>query len=417
MLKLNLGCGLDIRPGYDNIDKFVAHPQAIRGDVEDLSPLYRPGTVDEIVAQDILEHIPFARTQTILAHWASLLKVGGRIIIRSPDLDKQIECYQRGVWSHHRFIHMMFGGQTHPGNFHYNAFSARDLVGRLRAVGLEPVHVRFIHDHLVDDETSFNANLEVVAYKGVTISLPAEQSQLHDLLAVTPICTEFPGSVIRLSPAAQPLAGMFDHLARVELIDRPAEYPQPAGEGTVARAKLRALGREQAPCFPRMAFTQQEIDQARQWLGGRAKPVVLVTDTTSRWNATAQLDDAAWQQIIERLRQSGATPLHLSVAGSSRKLEGVTVLPPMGLRQLAACFLAIGRFVGVDGGEMHLMLAAGGRAIALAPPASAEYDPARWQYGSPSDWGPSPVRAKYIPLSEHAAVGEHLSFLDAPPGA
>jgi hypothetical protein len=334
------------------------------------------------------------------------------MIIRSPDLEKQIECYQHGVWSHRRFIHMMFGGQTHPGNFHYNAFSARDLVGRLRAVGLEPVHVQFIHDHLVDADTSFNANLEVIAYKGVTVSLAAERSQLQDLLALTPICTEFPGTVIRLSAAAQALAGVFDHLARVEYVDRPMESPEPAGTGSIAHAKLRALGREQAACIPRMAFTRQEIDQARQWLGGRAKPVVLVSDTASRWNDVAQLDDPAWQQIIEQLRQSGFTPLHLPFAGGGRQLQGVTVIPPMGLRQLAACFSAIGRFVGVDGGEMHLMLAAGGRAIALAPPASQQYDPARWQYASPSDWGANPVRAKYIALSEHAAVGEHLSFLD-----
>src|SRR5205823_1452732 len=129
------------------------------------------------------------------------------------------------------------------------------------------------------------------------------------------------------------------------------------------------------------------------------------------------LDDAAWRQVVDGLRER-FTVLHFTFGPPPVKpMEGVVAMSAMSLRQTAALFFAIGKFVGVDGGEMQLMLAAGGRAIALSPPASATYDPARWQYASERDWGTNPVRSKYLAANDWAHLGEHLSFLENPAAA
>src|SRR5439155_16058515 len=130
-----------------------------------------------------------------------------------------------------------------------------------------------------------------------------------------------------------------------------------------------------------------EVDAARQMLAAHRNPLALVTDTTAPWNREIALDDAAWRQIVDGLRER-FTVLHFTFGPPPAKpMEDVVAMPAMSLRQTAALFFAIGKFVGVDGGEMQLMLAAGGRAIALSPPASTTYDPARWQYASERDWG------------------------------
>src|SRR5438270_132923 len=90
-IKLNLGCGRDIRPGYINIDAFVRGPGITTADVRNLSALIVPASVDAILAQDILEHIPFREVPGVLRHWANLMTIGATIRIRVPDIVKQAE--------------------------------------------------------------------------------------------------------------------------------------------------------------------------------------------------------------------------------------------------------------------------------------------------------------------------------------
>jgi predicted SAM-dependent methyltransferase len=56
-LKLNLGCGFDIRAGYVNIDANDEHHPDLVSDVANLSAL-ADGVAIEALAQDVLEHLP-----------------------------------------------------------------------------------------------------------------------------------------------------------------------------------------------------------------------------------------------------------------------------------------------------------------------------------------------------------------------
>lgn len=69
MLKLNLGCGKDIRAGYENHDKDSI-------DLEGLLPFYA-GSVDEIVLQNVIEHI--RNHKQLLRECHRVLKVGGEL--------------------------------------------------------------------------------------------------------------------------------------------------------------------------------------------------------------------------------------------------------------------------------------------------------------------------------------------------
>ncbi|MBO9513995.1 MAG: methyltransferase domain-containing protein [Variovorax sp.] len=81
--KLNLGCGFDIRPGYLNVDLHEWHKPDLVADITRLDML-PSGGFDEVVAQDVLEHLERHKVQGALDEWVRLLCEDGVIHIRAP---------------------------------------------------------------------------------------------------------------------------------------------------------------------------------------------------------------------------------------------------------------------------------------------------------------------------------------------
>lgn len=116
-MRLNLGCGKDIKKDYHNID-IRPLDGVIQADVCALP--YKDGTVDEIIASDVYEHISHLKSQELLKHWVSLLKDGGVLIIRCPCLDSIIQYFASAInlFDVETGIAAVFGGQDYPENTH-----------------------------------------------------------------------------------------------------------------------------------------------------------------------------------------------------------------------------------------------------------------------------------------------------------
>lgn len=82
--KLNLACGDDYREGYVNCDLRTDCRVDIHCDVRQLP--FASESVEEIVAQDILEHHPATATRAMLLEWYRVLRLGGRLSLRVPNL-------------------------------------------------------------------------------------------------------------------------------------------------------------------------------------------------------------------------------------------------------------------------------------------------------------------------------------------
>jgi hypothetical protein len=128
-VKLNVGCGKKVLPGYVNVDLYVEHPQVLKADVRKLP--FNDGIFDEVLAEDILEHFPRLEWRAALAEWVRVLKLGGTITIRSPDmralgvdLFNAGEDDERWEWLDRR----IFGGQgdgipdPHRAMYHFTGF-------------------------------------------------------------------------------------------------------------------------------------------------------------------------------------------------------------------------------------------------------------------------------------------------------
>jgi len=136
-MKLNLGCGNVIKLGYTNLDVRQLPGVDV---VHDLTiPLPFPeNSVDEIVASDLLEHFSMSKTNQVLKDWIRVLKVGGLLVIRVPDLMAVSKAIANGDSriSLDNCILRIYGGQDYPTNFHYFGFTKETLTKRLASLGM-----------------------------------------------------------------------------------------------------------------------------------------------------------------------------------------------------------------------------------------------------------------------------------------
>jgi predicted SAM-dependent methyltransferase len=143
---LNLGCGdrtyTHYPEGYecwnvDNRDSLKKVDQVC--DVRDLP--FTDESFDYILASDIVEHFPIKETPALLKEWIRVLKVGGIIEMRTPNLDYWTKEYKEKrnakVVSYH-----LFGGQQYSGNFHYVVFDRAWLRELCQARGLKEIDYR-----------------------------------------------------------------------------------------------------------------------------------------------------------------------------------------------------------------------------------------------------------------------------------
>ena len=100
MLKLNLGCGYDIRTGYVNIDMCELPMVDLVYDLNKCRLPFENNSVDEIYCSHAVEHLHDPFLFVMDCH--RVLKNGGRLIIKTPTFDAGL-CH-RTHWFHGDFF-------------------------------------------------------------------------------------------------------------------------------------------------------------------------------------------------------------------------------------------------------------------------------------------------------------------------
>ena len=156
-MRLNLGCGTDVRDGYENVDFRKTHPDVREADLSVFPWPFADGSADEIMMLDFLEHFPYRSTMKILQECSRVLKFNGTLIIQVPDGEilgavlskgRAYPCNACGVWLNDSCVRAdyecwkcgqsdsdieeaammrLFGGQDFPGNFHHTVFTGDSL--------------------------------------------------------------------------------------------------------------------------------------------------------------------------------------------------------------------------------------------------------------------------------------------------
>lgn len=190
---------------------------------------------------------------------------------------------------------------------------------------------------------------------------------LGDILLLTPVCRQLKARgdrvTVELLPECERFRVLFAGLAdEIVITEAPVDLVN-EGEDHYARAKLRGLGLDVNDYLP----------EVREFPSGPAMPGVLFCrDPSQRWRTLRGIGDDAFKAIISRMGTSVLIPV-----------------PGLPLRLVMRQFAIRPRYLGVDTGLHHLMLATGGKCIVLHPDDCPDYQYRRWHYDCPA-------RVKYV---------------------
>ncbi len=180
--KLNLGCGWDHRPGYINVDFVPHHKPDLLADVRDLS-MFPADHFDEILAQDVLEHLERTEIDSALEEWARLLRPGGELFVRVPNIIGVAELLKEKLSFEEQstLVQNLFGTQAYTGDYHHVGFTEITLRTQLHAAGLEVVSLeakdRWLFDCVsVKRDKPFELDLGALSFMGSAESREPSES-------------------------------------------------------------------------------------------------------------------------------------------------------------------------------------------------------------------------------------------------
>lgn len=160
LLRLNLGCGHDIRPGWVNVDKFPARADVVQANFPQLP--FADNLANEVVLSHVLEHFGYEDGYTLTSEIQRVLAPGGVAHIEVPDVAwcmtqflnaPEADTYTNpsGDYSiNHRWglwAQSIWGDQHNDGLFHKWGYTENRLMNLLKAVGFSGVNIEFLHSH------------------------------------------------------------------------------------------------------------------------------------------------------------------------------------------------------------------------------------------------------------------------------
>lgn len=170
-MKLNLGCGPDIKEGYINIDTCSIDERVIKQDIRNLD--FSPESVDEIYAKDVIEHMSIDDFKISIKNWSKICKSGARIFIQTICWDSIIRAYYANVWDLETVIYMLFAGKnwvdgiSRNEDFHKSVYSL-DLLNNILSNNqftIKSVEFDQIDESLLRNPRSHNLNIKIIAQK------------------------------------------------------------------------------------------------------------------------------------------------------------------------------------------------------------------------------------------------------------
>ena len=145
-LKLHLGCGTNKLTGRINIDSVKGCQPDVVHDL--MQPLpYSDLTVDEILAEDLLEHFDKYMRFVVFYEWARVLKIGGKATLQVPNFKKIL--FRFFKFGFDNFVDFIFGenmwrSEVYIGHFgnHKWGYSEKSLKSFVEQFGIRPIEVK-----------------------------------------------------------------------------------------------------------------------------------------------------------------------------------------------------------------------------------------------------------------------------------
>jgi predicted SAM-dependent methyltransferase len=138
MVKLHVGCGKRYLPGWTHVDVLPFDHIDHQATIDNLF-MFEEGSVDEIYACHVLEHVGRREVLKVLAEFSRVLRVGGVLRLAVPDFESLVEHYVANKQSLSHLMGFLVGGQTDQYDHHCMEFDLFFLTELLRCSGFDSV--------------------------------------------------------------------------------------------------------------------------------------------------------------------------------------------------------------------------------------------------------------------------------------
>ena len=148
-MKLNLGCGTDLRNGFINIDIDPMPDIDHQIDVSNLDDVCDDDAAEHILALDVLQTFSYRDVINVAQHWADKLKPGGTIQISVPDVVELAGMLFNQLMKPDDFLIQMYGRHEHDHDFNKTGFDRVLVKSVLEKVGLVVTYSRITNTKIV----------------------------------------------------------------------------------------------------------------------------------------------------------------------------------------------------------------------------------------------------------------------------
>ncbi len=237
------------------------------------------------------------------------------------------------------------------------------------------------------------------------IELFSSSSNLGDNLGYTALAAVTPCRVHMYDdPGCRSVAAVFDGVCPVvhdngsptthpPITNDPAHVQLP-----FTQRHLEAAGIFGQSAIPKMVLRQDEIDKARAFVVSYHNPCIIRCSPKVNDNRTVPLD--LMKAIVDRNPDVSFLNFGLSKNHAKNNLVNLTVpgihtFWDLSVREQAAIYHVVGRYIGPDTGDYHMMLAVGGVCDVLVPNDGPGYSYQYFHYNS-TCWNGETPRARYF---------------------
>lgn len=243
---------------------------------------------------------------------------------------------------------------------------------------------------------------------------------LGDACWLTPVLKSRKDVIIQMHDDLQchAVASIFDNLAKVEHVENPPErlYITNTEKTHAAQRILNSLNIKDVSCIPQISLLFDEIEWAKNFLSKYENPIIFVNDNSGSKdpnNARAHYvrpPIESMQDLADEFAQK-YTILQLDRINKYTPLKQSVCIENLSIRQIAACYHVVGKMVGGDTGNYHLMMSVGGKALISIPEHSLQ-----WGYDYDDLlyfdylWKDEKPRVKYFQHRDNIRILDYINF-------
>ena len=110
-------------------------------------------------------------------------------------------------------------------------------------------------------------------------------------------------------------------------------------------------------------------------------PIVLVVNCSQHWKHVREYNFNKWQDYIY-MWEHKYNFIQFGLSKNIHLFDGTTKLLDMPIREELIYFDYIKNYIGIDTGEMHMMISLGHNTVAFVPDNSTSYNHALWHFNN-----------------------------------